>query len=128
MKSRLLLVGLVSLLPLCAFPQTVSKILKLKNGKGTASGEIKGYAIHDYAVFLTQGKKVSVKLTNRDGKVFFNFMPKGAKTAVFNGSINGNSFSAVVPKDGTYIVSVYQMRVTARRPGSHKYQVAVQLR
>ena len=125
MKNRILLLCLLCLVPLFASAQPVPKTLKLTNGKGVVYNSIKGYTTHDYSVMLTKGQKIMVKLTNRDRRVFFNFMPKGTETAIFVGSTSGNTYRGVAPKDGTYIVRVYQMRVTARRAGVHKYQLNV---
>lgn len=125
-RSLILSLGLTLVLSLCAFGQTVAKTLVFTKGKASASGSIKGSATHNYTVTLKKGAKLTVKLVNKDNTVYFNLLPKGSETAIFNGSINGNSYSGSIAKDGQYVISVYQMRASARRVGSHLYQLSVQ--
>lgn len=87
----------------------------------TIQGAIKGYEVVDYVVSARAGQTLTVTLKSDKTSNYFNVTPKDDDIAIYNGSINGNSYTDVLPKDGDYIIRVYLMRNDARRNKTASY-------
>ncbi len=95
-----------------------------KGGNGaTVKGTIKGDEIVDYRLRATAGQILDVNLQANNRSAYFNVLPPDDETALFVGSVSGNSFVGALPKDGEYTVRVYLMRNAARRNESARYTV-----
>ena len=95
---------------------------KGRNG-ATLKGSIKGDEIVDYRLRATAGQILDVNLQANNRSAYFNVLPPDDETALFVGSVSGNSFIGALPKDGDYTVRVYLMRNAARRNESARYTV-----
>ena len=95
---------------------------KGRNG-ATVKGTIKGDEIFDYRLRARAGQILDVNLQADNRSAYFNVLPPDDETALFVGSVSGNSFVGALPKDGEYIVRVYLMRSAARRNESARYTV-----
>lgn len=128
-KHLLLLLISVSFFSFVSIAQVTTKTLKIPQGKSSvsASGAIKGYASHDYKVSLSQGQSFKVTMKSNKGSNYFNILPPGSTDeALFNGSINGNSFSGVASTAGVYTVRVYLERNAARQNVTANYTLTVE--
>jgi hypothetical protein len=75
---------------------------------------VTGNSVTEYTLGARRGQVMSVTLSGGRSTTYFNVTPPGGDgSAMFNGSSSGNSFSATLPRDGTYLVTVYQMGAAA---------------
>ena len=102
-----------------AFPamaRDTREAVKLAPGKSSAriNSVVTGNSVTEYTLGAKRGQVLSVTLSGGRSTTYFNVMPPGGDgSAMFNGSSEGNSFSATLPRDGTYLVTVYQMGAAA---------------
>ena len=99
--------------------------VRFEKGRNGVSlkGTIKGDEIVDYRLRATAGQILDVNLQANNRSAYFNVLPPGDETALFVGSVSGNSFVGALPRDGEYTVRVYLMRNAARRNESANYTV-----
>jgi hypothetical protein len=90
------------------------KFPKGSNGT-TIEGSIRGRDGIVYKLDVSAGQKLSVQLDTDNDSNYFNIVAPGATEAAFNGSIDGNSTTFVIPSSGKYEIDVYLMRNAARR-------------
>ena len=95
---------------------------KGRNG-ATLKGSIKDDEIVDYRLRARAGQILDVNLQADNRSAYFNVLPPDDETALFVGSVSGNSFNGALPRDGEYTVRVYLMRNAARRNESARYTV-----
>lgn len=92
----------------------------------TVSGSVQGYKFVDYRIVVRPGQTMTVNLTPTRGSPYFNVMEPGEKdVAIYNSSINGNSYSGTTAKPGAYTIRVYQMRNEARRGAVAGYRLTI---
>lgn len=75
----------------------------------TLKGTISGHQVADYRVRASAGQVMDVMLKWNRTTAYFNVLPPGEATALFNGSIYGERFSGALPRDGDYTIRVYLM-------------------
>ncbi|MGI9369938.1 MAG: hypothetical protein ACR2O2_13970 [Ruegeria sp.] len=80
----------------------------------TVSGTITGDGYFDYRLGANAGQAMFAELnvsdTNGDGVIYFNILPPGSDgTAIYIGSIDGNTARIELPKNGDYTIRVYLM-------------------
>jgi len=99
--------------------------VRFEKGRNGVSlkGTIKGDEIVDYRLPATAGQILDVNLQANNRSAYFNVLPPDDETALFVGSVSGNSFIGALPRDGEYTVRVYLMRNAARRNESAHYTV-----
>jgi hypothetical protein len=78
------------------------------------SGSITGQEYFDHRLGARGGQEMFVELTvtesDGNGTVYFNILPPGSSgEAIYNSSIDGNTTTVELPRDGTYTVRVYHM-------------------
>lgn len=96
------------------------KVERITFEPGTDSAVIEssitGYEIVDYVLGARQGQTMTVDMSTDNSASYFNILAPGEdQVALFNGSINGNSYETILPASGDYTVRVYMMRSAARR-------------
>jgi hypothetical protein len=102
-----------------AFPamaRDTREAVKFAPGKSSAqvSSVVTGNSVTEYTLGARRGQVMSVTLSGGRSTTYFNVTPPGGDgSAMFNGSSEGNRFSATLPRDGTYLVTVYQMGAAA---------------
>ncbi|QYZ69986.1 hypothetical protein [Neotabrizicola shimadae] len=85
------------------------------NDNAAINGTIVGDEYIDYLLGAKKGQKMAVSLipgeSNGNGTVYFNILPPGSTgEAIYNGSIDGlDATGIVLPKNGDYVIRVYQM-------------------
>lgn len=129
-KSRLtrslflaLLLGAGSAAP--ALAEIRAEPVRFEKGRNgaTLKGTIRGDETVDYRLRATAGQILDVNLQANNRSAYFNVLPPNDDTALFVGSLSGNSFNGALPRDGEYTVRVYLMRNAARRNESARYTV-----
>jgi hypothetical protein len=91
------------------------------------SGAITGYDGVNYLLGASAGQTMQVLFSPDNNSCYFNVLPPGSQTAIFNGSTSGNEFSSRLPTNGEYTVQVYMMRNAARRGETCRYQVSFEI-
>jgi hypothetical protein len=87
-------------------------------------GKITGYETIDYVLEASKGQHMNVGMATKNGANYFNILAPGEnEVAIFNGSVNGNQYEGVLPKNGAYKIRVYMMRSAARRNEVAKYRL-----
>ncbi|HXV83013.1 MAG TPA: hypothetical protein VEG60_24380 [Candidatus Binatia bacterium] len=114
----------------CATPVAAQiKVQRISFAAGASSATIKGSItgdeIVDYKLGARAGQKMSVTLETGNTSNYFNVLPPGSKTGLFNGSISGYQWTGTLPADGDYTVRVYLMRSAARRKEKASYTLTV---
>lgn len=124
-KSLLLALLLFAGSPVPALADIRPEQVRFEKGRNgaTLKGTIKGDEIVDYRLRATAGQILDVNLQANNRAAYFNVLPPDDETALFVGSVSGNSFIGALPKDGEYTVRVYLMRNAARRNESAHYTV-----
>ena len=115
--TRRAVIGLMAgALALPALARDTREELKFAPGKSSAqvNSVVTGNSVTEYTLGAKRGQVMSVTLSGSRSTTYFNVTPPGGDgSAMFNGSSEGNSFSATLPRDGTYLVTVYQMGAAA---------------
>lgn len=94
------------------------------SGKSDAyKGTIRGHENAEYVFKGTAGQKLRIDMKADNRSTFFNVVQDGKPEAVFVGSIDGNTYNAALPANGTYRVKVYLMRNAARQNIRAKYEL-----
>lgn len=125
LATTMLLVGTAVPAPVAAQQKQAVQFARGTNG-ATLKGSITGDLYRDYLVNARAGQILSVKLTNPDGRAYFNVMPPGSvDVADFVGSRDGNSYSAPLSAGGNWTVRVYQMRASGRRSAVANYTLGI---
>ncbi len=112
---RAVLVSTLLVVPQITAAQMSADVRFRAGDYGTmVSGKITGRDYFDYHLDARGGQKMFVELTvtktNGSGIVYFNILPPGSvDVAIYNGSMDGNSTTVVLPSSGTYTIRVYQM-------------------
>ncbi len=123
----MLLAAVVSLSGLSFAQDTRTETVKFKRGASSTSiaDSITGYEAVTYVVGVSAGQRMSVQLDTDNTSNYFNVTAPGASEALFNGSINGNTTSFVIPSSGDYKIDVYLMRNAARRGDTASYDLTI---
>ncbi|MDP5307559.1 hypothetical protein [Paracoccus spongiarum] len=114
MLKTLLLVAATTL-PLAATAQTTETVTFKPGNYGTmVTGSITGDGYADYRIGAKAGQELFAELavaeSSGDGSIYFNLLPPGsADVAIYNASMDGNSATIPLPRDGTYTIRVYHM-------------------
>jgi hypothetical protein len=115
--TRRTAIGLLAcVLALPAMARDTRDAVKFPSGKSSArvNSVVTGNSVTEYTLGAKRGQVMSVTLSGGRSTTYFNVTPPGGDgSAMFNGSSEGNSFSATLPRDGTYLVTVYQMGAAA---------------
>ena len=94
------------------------------SNSAVVEARITGRQTVDYVVGARAGQTMNVSMATRSTAAYFNIVtPDENEVAMFVGSINGNQFEGVLPRDGDYKVRVYLMRNAARRNEAANYRL-----
>ena len=119
----------IMLFPLMLFAQDMQvKTIKFETGKSSAvvTGSITGYQTIDYKFSANAGQTLKIKLKTSNASNNFNILPPGSEDeAIYNGSIEGTSYTGKLEKAGEYKIRVYLMRNDARRNATANYTLTV---
>lgn len=126
------IIGLIALLfslSFCEETTIKNSIVFDKSGKtSTIKGKVKGY---DTAVYTFEGKTAQKLKVHFNGDTkssnYFNILPPGEETYLFNSSISGDTYIGNLPRTGEYRIVVYLMRNDARRNKIANFSFTAQL-
>ncbi|WP_050786821.1 SH3 domain-containing protein [Rhodobacter ferrooxidans] len=93
----------------------------------TLTGRIRGYEDVTYLLGASAGQQLRVEMSTSNASAYFNVTAPGADAAMFIGSSEGSSMTAVLPTSGDYRVQVYLMRNAARRNEVADYTVSLRI-
>jgi len=105
-----------------------SKPIRFAKGSSSATvhGTIKGRNYMDYKLIAKAGQTMTVKFKTSNFSSYFNVLPPESEdVAIFVGSMNGNEWSGLLDKDGSYTIRVYLTRNAARRNEIANYTLTV---
>ena len=127
--TKMILAGLAAL-AIAGAPAAAQQKIPVQFAKGTSSAtiksSIKGDAYKDYSVAAKAGQTLTVTLKASNSANYFNILPPGSNdVAVYNSSMDGNSFKGPVPGNGATTVRVYLMRAAGRRGESSNYTLTI---
>jgi hypothetical protein len=130
---RLFVVGILAGATLCMMPvgqalaQDRTERLRFAPGEtgSTISGTIRGDRGVIYVLGASAGQQMTVDMTTDNPSAYFNIRRSGSDTAIWNGSITGNSASVTLPSGGDWVVQVYLMRNAARRGETANYRLSI---
>ena len=112
-----------------AVAQSPTRSERVQFPRGASSlvvrGTIRGYSTIDYIVGARAGQTLRVGMRTSNTSSYFNVIAPGAQSALFDGSIRGNSFSGRLPQTGDYRIRVYLMRNAARRNEVANYSLDI---
>ena len=95
----------------------------------TIAGSIEGREYADYRIVVRAGQHLSVRLTPTGGSPYFNLLEPGSRdVAIFNGSMNGQSYAGTTTRAGAYTIRVYQMRASGRRGETARFTLDIAVR
>jgi hypothetical protein len=88
-----------------------SETVHFQKGKtgATVKGTLTGREVVDYRVRGVAGQIMDVSLKWNRAAAFYNILPPGEESALYNGSISGERFSGALPKSGEYTIRIYLM-------------------
>lgn len=106
-----------------------TETVKFRSGTSSEniSGSITGYDSVSYHLGAKADHSMSVLFNPDNASCYFNVLPPGSQTAIFNGSVTGNEFASRLPDSGDYTVQVYMMRNAARRDETCKYDITFEI-
>lgn len=81
----------------------------------------------NYVLGASAGQRMTVDMTSDNASAYFNILRRGSDTAIYNGSINGNSTTVTLPSGGDWVVQVYLMRNAARRGEEANYRLSISI-
>jgi hypothetical protein len=111
-----------------ALAQGQSSTVQFAKGASSASlkGSIKGDAFRDYKLRAGAGQTMKVSLSASRPSTYFNVLAPGSKDeAIYNSSIDGNTWSGQLQQAGEYTIRVYLYRNEARRGTTSNYTLDV---
>lgn len=90
-------------------------------------GTVQGRSGVNFVLGAAAGQQMSVDMTTDNASACFNIRRNGSDTAIWNGSINGNSASVTLPSGGDWEVQVYLMRNAARRGEVADFRLSISI-
>lgn len=126
----IVVVGLAALSSVPGIAADRNETVQFSAGATSASlsGSIQGYDGVNYRLGSQADQSMSVLFSPDNTSCYFNVLPPGSQTAIFNGSVTGNEFSSRLSESGDYRVQVYMMRNAARRNETCNYEITFEIR
>ncbi|GHD66019.1 hypothetical protein [Jeongeupia chitinilytica] len=126
-RASLLVLSIAVSLPAVGHAADTTQTVRFARGASSTRFQHKlaGREVRDYVLGARAGQTLVVDL--KPGSVYFNVLPTGTDTALYNGSINGSHASIPLPHDGNYTVRVYQMGAAASsgKTSAYTLQLAI---
>jgi len=123
------IVGLAALSSVPGFAADRTETVRFSAGATSASisGSIQGYDGVNYRLGAQADQAMSVLFNPDNTSCYFNVLPPGSQTAIFNGTVTGNEFASRLSESGDYAVQVYMMRNAARRNETCNYEITFEI-
>lgn len=131
MKKQLMTIVLTVaslLLPAMAKDKVITHQVHFDKGTNgtTVKGMVKGYDTVNYQLNAKSGQSMRLSLVSK--KAYMNIYEPGkgiGDGAMYIGSTEGENYTGILPKSGTYMIQVYLMRNEARRGTSASYTLHI---
>lgn len=107
-----------------------TEVVKFRPGatSTTISGSVKGYDMRTYVLGAGAGQTLSITFKPSNTSCYYNVDAPAGDEALFNGSMNSDDFSGVLPADGEYRIKTYLMRNAARRNETCRFVITFEIR
>lgn len=133
MTKKLILLAALAAVAAPSIAQAPDPAQRVQFARGASSktipGSIKGDSGINYVLGVKAGQTMTVSLKPAGGTIpYFNIWAPGATEALYNSSTGKNSYSFQIPSSGDYRVQVYQMRASARRNETAKFNLTIGVR
>ncbi len=118
----------LAIAPLFSYAQIEKKTVKFPAGASSTviKAVVKGDKMIDYLVGASAGQTITVSLKSTNTANYFNLMEPGEEyAAIYNSSIDGNTYTKVLEKSGDYTIRVYLVRAAARRNESGNFTLSI---
>lgn len=131
--KTLLLSTLISTTSLSVLAKNVEQKVDFLQGSTstTLTGKFQGYDDVRYKVYAKNGQVLKFNINSLGNLAYVNIFAPGKKpgkdNALLIGSTVGSKGELTLPVDGDYIIQVYQMRNSARKHKTVKYNLDVEL-
>jgi hypothetical protein len=131
--KTLLLSTLISTTSFSVLAKNVEQKVNFLQGSTstTLTGKFQGYDDVRYRISAKNGQVLKYNVNSLGNLAYVNIFAPGKKpgkdNALFIGSTVGSKGELALPVDGDYIVQVYQMRNSARKHKTVKYNLDVEL-
>ncbi|HET6552929.1 MAG TPA: hypothetical protein VFG49_05255 [Dyella sp.] len=118
-------VVLFVVIALTGFRSTASERISFDKGADSTTFTAQLGEGHDYVLGARAGQTLVVTLKAPAG-VYFNVLPPDGQDALTNTSITGDAqWSGALPRDGNYVVRVYQMRAASRQGKNPSFTITL---
>ncbi|WP_375038139.1 DNA breaking-rejoining protein [Acinetobacter sp. RW6] len=131
--KTLLLSTLISTTSFSVLAKNVEQKVNFLQGSTstTLTGKFQGYDDVRYKVYAKNGQVLKFNINSLGNLAYVNIFAPGKKlgkdNALLIGSTVGSKGELALPVDGDYIIQVYQMRNSARKHKTVKYNLDVEL-
>ncbi|MDR6795198.1 DNA breaking-rejoining protein [Acinetobacter calcoaceticus] len=131
--KTLLLSTLISTTSFSVLAKNVEQKVNFLQGSTstTLTGKFQGYDDVRYKVYAKNGQVLKFNINSLGNLAYVNIFAPGEKpgkdNALLIGSTVGSKGELALPVDGDYIIQVYQMRNSARKHKTVKYNLDVEL-
>ncbi|WP_267530678.1 DNA breaking-rejoining protein [Acinetobacter oleivorans] len=131
--KTLLLSTLISTASFTALAKNVEQKVNFLQGSThtTLTGKFQGYDDVRYRVYAKNGQILKFNINSLGNLAYVNIFAPGKKPgkdkALLIGSTVGSKGELILPVDGDYIVQVYQMRNSARKNKTVKYNLDIEI-
>lgn len=131
--KTLFLTSLISMTSFTIYAKNIEqKVNFLQDSPHTnLTGKFQGYNDVRYRIYAKKGQILKFDINSLGNLAYVNIFAPGTKpgkdTALLIGSTVGFKGELILPADGDYIIQVYQMRNSARKNKTVKYNLDLEL-
>ncbi|TDM65141.1 DNA breaking-rejoining protein [Acinetobacter sp. KU 011TH] len=131
--KTILLSTLISTVPFAVIAKNVEQKVNFLQGSPhtTLTGKFQGYDDVRYKIYAKKGQILKFDINSLGNLAYINIFAPGKKpgkdNALLIGSTIGFKGELTLPVDGDYIIQVYQMRNSARKNKTVKYNLDLEL-
>jgi len=131
--KTLLLSTLISATSFTIYAKNIEKKVNFLQGSPhtTLTGQFQGYNDVQYRIYAKKGQILKFNINSLGNLAYINIFAPGTKpgkdNALLIGSTVGFKGELILPTDGDYIIQVYQMRNSARKNKTVKYNLDLEL-
>jgi len=131
--KTLFLTSLVSMTSFTIYTKNIEKKVNFLQGSPhtNLTGKFQGYDDVRYRIYAKKGQILKFDINSLGNLAYVNIFAPGTKpgkdTALLIGSTVGFKGELILPADGDYIIQVYQMRNSARKNKTVKYNLDLEL-
>lgn len=131
--KTLFLTSLVSMTSFTIYAKNIEQKVNFLQGSPytNLTGKFQGYDDVRYRIYAKKGQILKFDINSLGNLAYVNIFAPGTKpgkdTALLIGSTVGFKGELILPADGDYIIQIYQMRNSARKNKTVKYNLDLEL-